>query len=245
MKRKDALKRFKDNLPFSFKDTGLLESVFVHRSFLNEKGGLGLECNERLEFLGDSVLSTIISQVLFKRFPAMDEGELTRIRARLINRRTLAGLSKDLGLGALLLMGKGERRSRGMDNPAILADTFEAFIAAVYLDRGLLTAYRFTEELFTPVIDSFISRPGYFDFKPDLQELTQRLFKEQPAYRVIKEEGPAHKKVFSVEVIVTGKVMGTGRATKKKDAEQLAAREALERLNKPQTIRKRTCRSRT
>jgi ribonuclease-3 len=124
-------------------------------------------------------------------------------------------------------------------------DTFEAFIAVVYLDRGLLTAYRFVEELFSPVIDGFASGPGYFDFKPELQELTQRLFREQPAYRVIKEEGPAHKKVFLVEVIVTGKVMGKGRALRKKDAEQLAAREALERLNRAQTISKRTCRSRT
>jgi ribonuclease-3 len=103
MKRKDALKRFKDKLPFSFKDTELLERVFVHRSFLNEKGGVGLECNERLEFLGDSVLSTIISQILFRRFPAMEEGGLTRIRARLINRRTLAELSNGLGLGARYL----------------------------------------------------------------------------------------------------------------------------------------------
>jgi ribonuclease III len=235
VKREEALKEFTSRLPFSFKDTGLLESVFVHRSFLNEKGGVGLECNERLEFLGDSVLSTIISHMLFVSFPAMEEGELTRLRARLINRRTFAVLSKGLGLGKLLLLGKGERRSGGMENPAILADTFEAFMAAVYLDRGYRTSYSFVEELFSPVIDGFVSGPGHFDFKPDLQELTQRLFKKPPAYRVVREEGPAHKKVFSVEAIVGGKVMGRGRATRKKDAEQLAAREALERLSKPRS----------
>jgi ribonuclease III len=230
VKREEALKEFTSRLPFSFKDTALLERVFVHRSFLNEKGGFGLECNERLEFLGDSVLSTIISHILFKRFPAMEEGELTRLRARLINRRTLAGLSKGQGLGAFLLMGRGEMRSGGMENPAILANTFEALIAAVYLDRGFKTVYTFIEELFSPIIDGFLYRPGHFDFKPDLQELTQRLFKEPPAYRVVKAQGPAHKRVFSIEVIVGGKVLGKGSGTKKKDAEQLAAREALERL---------------
>ncbi len=230
MKRKDALKRFKEGLPFSFKDDAFLEMAFVHRSYLNERGGRGLECNERLEFLGDSVLSTAISHILFKKFPEMVEGELTKLRARLINRRALALLSKDLGLGELLLMGKGERRSGGMDNPAILADTFEALIAAIYLDRGFRTVYSFAEELFSLTIETYVSKPGHFDYKPELQELTQRLYKKTPTYRVVKEEGPAHKKVFYVEAVVAGKVMGKGRAMRKKDAEQLAACEALEKL---------------
>jgi ribonuclease III len=230
MKRKDALKRFKEGLPFSFKDDAILEMAFVHRSYLNERGGRGLECNERLEFLGDSVLSTAISHILIKKFPEMVEGELTKLRARLINRRALALLSKDLGLGEFLLMGKGERRSGGMDNPAILADTFEALIAAIYLDRGFRTIYSFAEELFSPIIETYVSKPGHFDYKPELQELTQRLYKKTPTYRMVKEEGPAHKKVFYVEAVVAGKVMGKGRAMRKKDAEQLAACEALEKL---------------
>ncbi len=235
MKREKALQEFTSKLAFSFKDPALLEMAFTHRSYLNEKGGKGLECNERLEFLGDSVLSTVISHILVKKFPAMEEGELTRLRARLINRRALALISKDLGLGGLLLLGKGERRSGGMENPAILADTFEAFIAAVYLDRGFKTTYSFVEELFSPIIETYASKPGHFDYKPQLQELTQRLHKKTPAYRVVKEEGPAHKKVFYVEAIVAGKVMGKGRAMTKKDAEQLAACEALEKLQKSRT----------
>lgn len=235
MKREKAIEEFTSKLPFSFKDPSLLEMAFIHRSYLNEKGGKGLECNERLEFLGDSVLSTVISHILVKKFPAIEEGELTRLRARLINRRALALISKDLGLGGLLLLGKGERRSGGMENPAILADTFEALIAAVYLDRGFKTTYSFVEELFSPIIETYASKPGHFDYKPQLQELTQRLHKKTPAYRVVKEEGPAHKRVFYVEAIVAGKVMGKGRAMKKKDAEQLAACEALEKLKKSRT----------
>jgi ribonuclease III len=235
VKREDRLKEFSARLPFEFSDTALLESVFVHASYLNERGVNErgeelLEANERLEFLGDSVLSAVISDILYERYPNMEEGELTQLRARLVNRRTLAGIARDLELGHLVLLGRGEERSGGMENPAILANTFEALLAAVYLDRGFSAVYKYVEGVFASAIEGFHSTPGHFDFKPELQELTQRVFKESPVYRVVKEQGPPHKRTFTIEAVVTGKVMGTGSAARKKDAEQIAAREALREL---------------
>ncbi len=231
-KREELFKRFKDGLPFAFKDEGLLERVFVHSSYLNERGGKGLVSNERLEFLGDAVLSSIISHILYERYAELEEGELTRIRARLVNRRTLARLARDLDLGPLMLLGKGERKSGGMENPTILSNAFEALVAAVYLDRGYRTTFSFIERMFSPLIESSIDEAGHFDYKPGLQELTQRHFKKAPVYRVVKEEGPAHRRFFTIEVVIGGKVLGRGTATRKKDAEQISAHEALERLKK-------------
>jgi threonylcarbamoyladenosine tRNA methylthiotransferase MtaB len=228
--REEAMKAFLDSLSFSFKDEALLQNVFVHRSYLNEKGGAGLISNERLEFLGDSVLSVVVSKMLFIRFPEMEEGELTTIRSRLVNKKTLSGLAKDLKLGQLVHLGKGEARSGGMENPTILADVFEAFVGAVYLDSGLCSVTGFIEKLVEPLLDDALEGGGHFDFKPRFQEVAQRLFKETPTYRVTTEEGPPHKRLFTVEAVMDGKVLGTGRATTKKEAEQAAAREAISNI---------------
>ncbi|MEE9615236.1 MAG: ribonuclease III [Thermodesulfobacteriota bacterium] len=230
MKREDALKEFEGTLPFSFKDGKLLETVFVHRSYLNETAAGDLECNERLEFLGDAVLSSVMSHLLFERFPEMEEGELTRTRSKLVNKRTLAGLSKGLKLGEFLLMGRGELGSGGAENPTMLADVFEALIAAVYLDRGYDEAFSFVEEVFSPLIGESLEAAGHFDYKPRLQELSQDRFKEGPLYTVVSEEGPPHRKLFAVEVSVGGRTLGSGTGPRKKDAEQAAAAEALETL---------------
>ncbi|MBI5560470.1 MAG: ribonuclease III [Deltaproteobacteria bacterium] len=232
MKREEELKRFKKRLQFSFKDEPLLHEVFVHASYLNEKGGKGMTSNERLEFLGDAVLSSAVSHILFKRFPALDEGELTRLRARLINGRTLAELSDELGLGPLMLLGKGEKKTKGSENPSILSDAFEALVAAISLDRGYEAAFSFIERLFNPLLEVCLEEAGHFDFKPRLQELAQRYFKQAPQYRLIREEGPAHRKSFSVEVMLGGEVLGLGVAMRKKDAEQVSAKQALEVLEK-------------
>ncbi len=216
--------------PFTPKDKELLRKVFVHRSFLNEKEGKGLESNERLEFLGDAVLSNIISHMLFKKFPGVDEGELTRLRAKLVNKRTLAALAGGLSLNEFLLLGKGERNAGGRENATILAGVFEALLAAIYLDRGFKKTFAYVESLFSPLLDETLSEPGHFDFKPRLQELSQKVFKEAPVYRLVNEDGPPHRKVFEVEVAINGTVFGSGSATKKKDAEQYAAGEALKKL---------------
>lgn len=227
---KTHFEEFKKSLPFEFKDQEILKQVFVHRSFINEKEGASLESNERLEFLGDSVLSIVISHMLYERFPEINEGELTRMRAKLVNKRTLAEMAKGLSLNDCLLLGKGERASGGRENPTILAGTFEALIAAVYMVHGFPGAWAYIEARFSPLIDESLERPGHFDFKPRLQEVVQRLFKSAPEYRLIRSDGPPHQKVFEIEAVIAGEVLGIGIATKKKEAEQFAAGEALKKL---------------
>lgn len=216
-----------------FKNKDLLQKVFVHRSFLNEKEAIILaapESNERLEFLGDAVLSNVISHLLYKKYPDIDEGELTRLRAKLVNKHTLARLAKKLCLNEYLLLGKGERSSGGSDNITILAGVFEALLAAIYFEFGFHETFLYIETIFSPHIDHTLIEHSHFDSKPKLQELTQRFFKEAPLYRLVKEDGPPHKKTFEVEVVISGEVLGTGSANKKKDAEQFAAGEALKKL---------------
>lgn len=225
------LEKFKKSLPFPFEDMDLLMRAFVHRSYLNERGGKGLESNERLEFLGDSVLSTVISEVLYDRFPEKSEGELTHLRARLVNRRTLARIAEGLDLGSHLFMGKGERATGGETNTANLAGVFEALLAAVYIEHGFEAARGYIIELYEPLIEEFLTGPVHFDSKPALQTLCQRLYREAPVYRPAGEEGPPHERVFTVEVVVCGRVLGRGTAGRKKDAEQAAAAAALEKIS--------------
>lgn len=230
MKKEIIFEDFIRTLPFSFSDMELLKKVFVHRSFLNEKNGAGLESNERLEFLGDAILSNVVSHMLYKKHPGIDEGALTRMRARLVNRTALAKLARELCLDGYLLLGKGERMSGGAENPMILAGVFEALIAAVYFHHGFQAAFDYIEAVFGPLIEGPLDEPVHFDFKPRLQELSQRIFKEAPEYRLLSAEGPPHKKTFAVEVIINRKVLGAGSASKKKDAEQIAAGVALKNL---------------
>ncbi|MCC6502237.1 MAG: ribonuclease III [Deltaproteobacteria bacterium] len=230
MKITQSLDNFTLTLPFSFTDRPLLKKVFVHRSYLNEKEGSGLESNERLEFLGDAVLSAVISHMLYIRYPEINEGILTKMRARLVNRQALASLALKLRLDNHLLLGKGEKRTGGDANPTILAGVFEAFIAAVYFHHGFQKTFEYLEAMFSPLLEATLDEPVHFDYKPRLQELAQKLFKEAPVYALTREEGLPHKKTFDVEVSVNGKALGKGTASKKKDAEQLAAGEALKNL---------------
>jgi ribonuclease III len=197
---------------------------------LNEADETGLESNERLEFLGDSVLSTVISRILFERFADVDEGELTRLRARLVNTRAIAAIAKSISMDEFILLGRGEATSGGSTNPTILAGTFEALLAAVYIDYGFSVAFSFIEGLFKDLLDESLQELVHFDYKPALQELSQSIFKSAPEYRLTSETGPPHKRSFEVEVAINGEVLGRGVANKKKDAEQAAAKEALKRL---------------
>lgn len=227
---RDNLEDFLKTLPFTFKDLKLIKKVFVHRSYLNEKEGKGLKSNERLEYLGDSILSSVISDMLFHKYPNSSEGELTRMRAKLVNKRTLAVIGKELHLDKYMLLGKGERNSGGNENQTTIACAFEAFIAAIYIDLGYAKVTEYIDYLFSPLLDESLGEPGHFDFKPRLQEIAQKHFKEPPLYRLIKEHGPAHKKVFDVEVLIRNEVLGKGSALSKKEAEQVAAGEALKKL---------------
>ena len=230
MSRDKDLKDFKASLPFDFKDEALLELAFVHSSYVNERQRDGLESNERLEFLGDAVLGSVIGMLLYEKFPELAEGELTRFRARLVNRRTLAGLGSEWRLGSLLLLGKGEMNEGGTDNSTIISNTFEAILGAAFLDQGYMVIAEFIEKIFTPLIEAGVEEAGHFGFKPELQEIAQKFFKEPPLYRVIDEQGPAHERVFTVEALVDGEVLGMAKAGKKKDAEQGAAEKAIVKL---------------
>ncbi|OGQ57979.1 MAG: ribonuclease III [Deltaproteobacteria bacterium RIFCSPLOWO2_02_FULL_53_8] len=228
---RDEIEGFKRALGVDFEDKGLLELVFIHKSYLNEKGGAAYgESNERLEFLGDAVLSCVISRMLYEKFPLVEEGELTRMRARLVNKRALAQIGVQLDMGRHLRMGKGEKAAGGASNPTVLAGAFEALLGALYMEAGLSTVSVYIERLFAPLLDDALSTPGHFDFKPRLQELVQRNYKEGPVYRLVGESGLAHRKTFNIEVVVNGHVMGAGSAATKKEAEQAAAAEALKRL---------------
>lgn len=227
-----GLERFNAALDPPFRDMALLREVFTHSSFLNEvPAGAGeFSSNERLEFLGDAVLGAAISHLLFKRYAATQEGGLTLLRARLVNRRVLADLARKLGLERHILMGRGLAASGGASNERILAGLFEAYIGGRYLEEGFDATLLRVERLFGPMMEEVGAEPGYFDYKPGLQELTQRLFREMPRYVLAKSSGAPHEKTYTVEVIVKGEVLGRGRGRSKKEAEQAAAREAMERL---------------
>ena len=230
MTRDEAILKLTGNLGIFFSTPDVFGIALVHSSFVNENPGNMIESNERLEFLGDAVLSVAISALLYKRFPTLPEGELTKARARLVNKKMLAALAVELGIREALLLGKGERKNNGADNPTILAGAFEAVLGAVYLDKGNAASLSLIERLFLPHLQSSVAEGAHFDFKPSLQELTQRRFGIAPEYRVIGEEGPAHKKVFTVEVRVGEDLLASAAATTKKDAEQQAAEKALASL---------------
>lgn len=213
------------DLGVKFNNLDLLTQALTHRSYLNENARVTVS-NERLEFLGDSVLSLLTSQELFARFPLYPEGELTNMRSALVQTRTLAKIAKNLNLGESLLMSKGEERSGGRENISILADAFEAVLGAVFLDSGLETARLFLGKHLFPLIDTI----QIYDFKSKLQELVQEKEKVAPTYQVVKETGPDHDKLFTVIVLAGRRELGQGEGKSKQEAEQEAARIALSTL---------------
>ena len=213
-----------ERIGYTFHEPMLLENALTHSSYANE-GNRGLKSNERLEFLGDSVLGFITAGYLF-RHGSGQEGELTRLRASLVCEKALCAYARKLGLGDCLLLGRGELRGGGADRPSILADAFEAEIAAIYLDGGLQAA----EAFILPYIQEELSqqrRPQFKDYKTALQEIIPQNPEEQLTYLVVGESGPDHNKQFTVEVHLNSNVIGTGRGRSKKEAEHQAAREAL------------------
>lgn len=221
---KETTRLFMEKLGIAFHDTNLLENALTHSSYANE-GNRGLKSNERLEFLGDSVLGFVTARYLFERDSA-SEGELTKLRASLVCEKALCSYARALGLGEYLLLGKGERASGGADRPSILADAFEAVIAAIYLDNGLDAVRAFL----LPYLEEELShqrRPQFKDYKTVLQEIIQQNPEEQLQYELKSESGPDHNKQFTVEVHLNSNVIGTGKGRSKKEAEQQAAKEAL------------------
>ncbi len=219
------------NIGISFKNQELLKLAFIHRSYLNEAKHLH-ESNERLEFLGDSVLSLLTSHFLYTTYPAYPEGTLTNIRSSLVKTTSLSDISKSLGLGDLLFLSHGEEASGGRTNPSLLADVFEALLGAIYLDQGIETAGKFlTKYLFSNTQD-IIATKSYIDYKSLLQELVQQDSRISPTYHVVRSVGPDHARVFWVEARAKGSVLGSGSGKSKQEAEQEAAQHALEKLGK-------------
>ena len=202
---------------------GLLERALMHRSFAYENGGL--PTNERLEFLGDSVLGLIVTDTLFREYPDLPEGQLAKLRAAVVNMRALAGVARGLRLGSYIRLGKGEESTGGRDKSSILADTLEAVIGAVYLDRGLTEADDLVHRLFDPVITRSAALGAGLDWKTSLQELTAAMVLGVPEYHV-DESGPDHQKSFRASVWIGGRTYGEGEGRSKKEAEQQAAEAA-------------------
>ncbi|MDD5190087.1 MAG: ribonuclease III [Dehalococcoidales bacterium] len=218
-------------LGVTFKQISLLSQALTHSSYANENPGAGVS-NERLEFLGDAVLDLIVAENLYRNFPELPEGQMTKIRSYLVKQETLALLAKSLDLGAQLYLGKGEENSGGQDKPANLARALEAVIAAVYLDQGLKVTETVVLRLIEPEFQVAISEDIVTDYKSRLQEYLQAQSQSAPNYHLIATEGPDHAKTFVVEARLNDTVLSTGIGRAKKLAEMEAARLALEKLEK-------------
>jgi len=214
-----------------FKDITLLEQALVHSSYINENPGHATSHNERLEFLGDAVLDWIVSEHIFQQFPDFDEGDMTRLRAALVRRETLARVARAVRLGDYLYMGKGEEASGGRSKTANLAGALEAVIAAVYRDSGGDITREFVLKLLEDEWDRVVNKGFEDDYKSILQIATQSKFQVIPVYHLISQTGPDHDKVFTVEVSAKNTVLGSGTGKSKKMAETRAARSALQILD--------------
>ena len=221
------MKELEAKLGYTFQNRQLLEHALTHSSYANEHRE-GLTSNERLEFLGDSVLGMVVADHLYRAHPDMPEGELTRTRAALVCEGSLYEVAKRLGLGGYLRLGKGEDAGGGRSRPSILADAVESVLAAVYLDGGIDQARRLIRVL---ILDREVEKAVDRDYKTALQELVQRESGQVLAYRAVGERGPDHAKIFIMEVELNGKSVGVGEGRTKKEAEQMAARAALEGLS--------------
>src|SRR3989344_210952 len=199
-------------LGFTFKDKSIIQNAFIHRSYLNEARE-NLNSNERLEFLGDSILSFIVSKYLYATFPDLPEGELTSLRS-------------------YLKLSKGEAESNGSENPSLLADTFEALLGAIFIEHGLPKVEKVIDKFFLPKLPLIIAHKTYKDSKSTLQEIVQEKTRTSPAYKVLKEIGPDHAKTFTVGVYQNDKLLGTVTGKSKQEAEQMAAGDALEKWEK-------------
>lgn len=213
-------------------DDAILERALTHRSFAYENGGI--PTNERLEFLGDSVLGLVVTDTLFRQHPDLPEGQLAKLRAAVVNSRALAAVGRELGLGAHVRLGRGEETTGGRDKASIVADTVEAVIGAVYIDRGLEVASQLVHRLFDPLIEQAAALGAGLDWKTSLQELCASLSVGVPDY-VIEESGPDHQKAFVARVKVGEELFGAGHGASKKEAEQHAAQAAYQSLLQRQT----------
>lgn len=213
-----------------FNDLNLLQQALTHRSYLNEHPELNLQDNERLEFLGDAIIDFIAADWLFGRFPTLNEGSLTRLRAGLVRNESLAVLATQLGIGENLLLGKGEEEGGGRTRASNLGSAFEAFAGALYLDQGMEAVLEFVKPLFMPALDQILEAQSDKDAKSRLQEWSQATLNLTPVYRTVEMTGPDHAREFTIEVVINDQVYGMGTGRNKQIAAQAAARGAWNRL---------------
>ncbi len=218
---------FEKSIGIVFKNKDLLRHAFTHRSFINENKGQIREHNERLEFLGDAVLELIVTDYLFNKYPEKTEGDLTSYRSALVNSTTLAALATELGMNDFLLLSHGESKDTGRARVYILANTFEAFLGALYIDQGYDAAKKFTAQHVFPLTDNIVEKGLWMDAKSRFQELAQEKIGSTPIYKTIKETGPDHDKEFTVGVYIGKDLAATGEGRSKQEAEQDAARKGL------------------
>ena len=225
----NKIQKLENRIKYQFQNIELLETALRHSSYVNEHRMNRLDCNERLEFLGDAVLELVSSEHLFQNYPQMPEGELTRLRASLVCEPTLAFCARELGLGEYLSLGKGEEMTGGRHRDSVTSDAMEAVIGAIYLDGGFANAKEFILRF---VLNDIEHKKLFFDSKTIFQEMVQGNIPGEISYHMVGEEGPDHDKIFSAEVWIGEKSMGTGTGRTKKAAEQMAAYQAICKLKK-------------
>jgi ribonuclease-3 len=226
----DTLRELEEKIDYRFGNLSLLVTALKHRSYVYALHGHGIESNERLEYLGDAVLDLVVADFLFRRFNDKREGDLTQMKSLIVSRAVLAKKARNIDLGRFVLLSPEEHSAGGAKQPSILCDAFEALIGVIYLDGGIDAGRNFVERFVLNDFDELIRRDDYINFKSKLLEHTQSTGCGHPKYLVHAEEGPDHRKVFSVEVSVNTEKMGWGRGRSKKEAQQMAARDALQRL---------------
>lgn len=223
----------------TFKNKKLFEQAFIHRSFLNETKE-PLNSNERLEFLGDSIISFVVSKYLYAKYPLFDEGILTNVRSLLVNTKNLANLSKKLDFGANMKLSRGEEESKGRQNQSLLADSFEAFVGALFIDQGLDAVTEFLNEVLLPYADEIIKSKSFKDPKSLLQEYVQSRRQSSPLYKVMQETGPAHARTFKIGAFVQNNLASVGFGKSKQEAEEDAAEKALEFFKNNKAVEKKS-----
>ena len=229
----EAAADFQRQLGYTFQDLGLLERALTHKSFSNENREVRAPNNERLEFLGDAVLGFVVGELIYRSFPNLQEGALSKIKAHLVSAAMLSAKARALGIGRFLKMGAGEARSGGAEKLSLLADAFEAVVAAIYLDGGLPATEAFLRRTFESEVSGIdIGDLSFHDYKTTLQETAQSLGLPLPDYRVVEESGPDHEKAFVVELAWDGDPFSRGSGPSKREAQRKAAKEALKKLGR-------------
>jgi ribonuclease-3 len=227
---RDEFEDLQARIDYRFRDRGLLEHALTHKSRAAEDATGGVADNESLEFLGDAVLGLVVADTLFHQYPDYTEGQKSKVKAAVVSTQSLARQAEEIQLGEHLILGRGEEKTGGRFKQALLADAYEALIAAIYLDGGLEAAGAFLRRELKPAIDAGIAQTFAPDYKSALQERLQALGRPLPEYRLSGSEGPDHRKTFNIEVLVAGEVLGAATGRAKKEAEQEAAKMALEKL---------------